>query len=251
MKPRSNGFSIPETTPMSWASQPGSTAGHAADTATAAEETRANKLVRVAIADLEPIYLQGLRSVLDRARGVEIVAEARDASRLLADVAERRPDVAVVSSDLSPAEGFSIIGTLRETLPSCRCLVLATQRWPHWVRLAMDAGAHGYLLRDVEPSRLASAVVEVHEGSTVTPHKDEFERSANNESGTALTPRESEVLRLLAAGNRDRDIARLLGISVHTVGTHRASIRRKTGLRSQAALVAFAIRHFGNPSVER
>jgi two-component system, NarL family, response regulator NreC len=198
----------------------------------------------VLLADDHPGMLASLRQLLDRELDVEVVGTECTLESLTDDVLEQRPDVLVL--DLSPPGGSSLetIGRLREQAPQTEVVVLTMQDSPAVAQRALSVGASGYVTKDYADSELPQAIRAAVRGEQyvspqVAARMEELHRAL---TGSALTPREVEVLRLIALGHTSVEIARKLRLSPRTVETHRAHIHKKLGLSTRAQLVGYTLR---------
>ena len=203
--------------------------------------------ISVLICDDHALVRSGLRRLLETQPGVEVVDEAADAEQAIAGVADRRPSVLLLDIVMPGRSGIDAIPDLLEAAPETRILVLSMQDDASYVRQAFTAGAHGYLLKEAADAELVQAIHDVANGHRyVHPAlgarlaAEEAEAHARAEADP-LSQREHEVLRLLALGHTNQEIANLLDISVRTAETHRARIMQKLRLASRAELVRYAL----------
>jgi DNA-binding NarL/FixJ family response regulator len=208
--------------------------------------------IRVLVADDHPVVREGLRSYLSSRPGIEVVGETADTETTVTAARVLEPDVVLVDL-MMPGDGIEAIHQLQALERPPRAIVLTSFTGDDMVLPALRAGAAGYLLKDVHPSELEAAIRTVHEGgSLLSPAVTSLVIGAataprsptDNEDGLdALTPREREVLVLLARGLSNRQLAAELFVSEKTVKTHVSSILTKLRLtdRTQAAL--YAVRH--------
>jgi DNA-binding NarL/FixJ family response regulator len=205
--------------------------------------------VRVLVVDDHPVVRQGLRSFLSSRGGIEVVGEAGDADDAVAQAGRLLPDVVLLDLMMPGGGTTRAIGNIRALSPPPRVLVLTSFGTEDQVLAAVRAGASGYVLKDVAPAQLEAAVHTVHRGGAVLDPQvagavmDEVARGGGGRAVDELTPREREVLALLARGLTNRQLADALFVSEKTVKTHVSSILSKLHLadRTQAAL--FAVRH--------
>jgi two-component system, NarL family, response regulator NreC len=202
---------------------------------------------RVLIVDDHAVVRSGLRLVLDAAEGVEPVGEAGTARDAIFEARSVKPDVILLDVVMPDQSGLEIIPTLLKENPEARVLVLSMQDDPRYVREAFGAGASGYVLKEAADSEVVAAVREVagggryvhpELGARLVAAESEERRRAEEDP---LSERESEVLRLLALGHTNQEIAKQLYISVRTAETHRAHIMQKLRLSSRAELVRYAL----------
>ena len=208
---------------------------------------------RVLIADHHAIMREGVRALLLSDGSVEVVAavdNGRDAVRLAVAL---KPDLAVMELTMPQMDGLSAIRELVQRAVPTRILVLTTHKTEEHVRASLKAGAWGYVVKDAGAAELMLAIHSVAQGRKfISPAVTEcivagylsadcVQAGAGSPSDV-LTPREKQVLKLIAAGRRNREIAESLSLSVKTVERHRANIMTKLDLHSTAALTVFAIR---------
>jgi two-component system response regulator NreC len=202
---------------------------------------------RVLIVDDHAVVRSGLRLVLDADEGIEPVGEAGNAREAIFEARSLKPDVILLDVVMPGQSGLEIIPQLLHENPETKVLVLSMQDDPRYVREAFDAGASGYVLKEAADSEVVTAVREVAEGGRyVDPElgarlvaAESAERRRAEED--PLSEREGEVLRLLALGHTNQEIAKQLYISVRTAETHRAHIMQKLRLSSRAELVRYAL----------
>lgn len=207
--------------------------------------------LRVIIADDHAVVRQGIRGVLEEVEGLSVVAEAGDGEEALALTREHEPDVVVLDVTMPGKTGLEVARELRDSGSETRVLVLSMHDDPAYVLEAVRAGADGYVLKDVAPSELRAAVTAVHEGreyfSARVTHqlslglRKEIEQEQRRSRLDSLTAREVEVLRLVAQGLTNREIAEQLGISPRTVETHRERVMAKLRIRTVAGLTRFVV----------
>ncbi len=203
--------------------------------------------IRVLLADDHAVVREGLRSFLQLQAGIEVVGEAADGIAATKLAEELGPDVVIMDLVMPEGGGVGAIEALRRSRPGVRVLVLSSYIDDAQVFNAIQAGAAGYLLKDVDPEDLAQAIRDVHAGQAVL-HPEAasrlMHRTAEPAVGADLTPRERDVLRLLAEGFPNKEIGRRLFVSEKTVKTHVSNILAKLGVqdRTQAALAAVRLR---------
>ena len=204
--------------------------------------------IRVLIADDHPVVRQGLRTFLELQDDIEIVAEATDGGDAVAKVRELKPDVVLMDLVMPQLDGIEAIRQVREVSPTSKVIVLTSFDDREKVYLSVKAGAAGYLLKDADPQELAEAIRTVQRGdallnpSIAAKLMQEVAAGGPRAAGETLTARELEVLRHLARGMSNKEIAGALVLSEKTVKTHVSNILGKLQLadRTQAAL--FAVR---------
>jgi DNA-binding NarL/FixJ family response regulator len=216
-------------------------------------------VIRVLVVDDHPIVRQGLRSYLSSRPGIDVVGDAGDGEAAIDLVTELRPDVVLMDLAMPGMGGLAAIRAVTELGLGTRILVLTSFSSQDQVIPAIQAGAAGYLLKDAAPEEVDRAVRAVHQGegrldpsvaalvmAQVARDGPQADRGSDGTGGDGvdrLTPRETEVLRLLGEGLSNRALAERLFVSEKTVKTHVSSILAKLGLsdRTQAAL--YAVHH--------
>ena len=199
--------------------------------------------IRVLLVDDHAVVREGLRAFLQLQHDIEVVGEADGGETALAVAARVKPDVVLMDLLMPDGGGIAAIRELRTTEPQARVLVLSSYVDDAQVFSAIQAGAGGYQLKDIQPEALADAIRDVHAGRPALHAEAQarlMHRAADPPAGSQLTPRERDVLRLLAEGFPNKEIARRLFVSEKTVKTHVSSILQKLGVqdRTQAALAA-------------
>jgi DNA-binding NarL/FixJ family response regulator len=198
--------------------------------------------VRLMLVDDHPLVRDGLRARLEAVPGLAVVAEADGADAALRAAAEHSPDLVLMDIGLRGASGIDTTRTLRAQHPRVRVLVLSMHNGAEVVRDALAAGAAGYVLKDSPAEEIVQAIHAVMAGQPhLSPGLVAAPPSARPRRDDALTPREREVLALIAEGLSSRDIGQRLSMGVRTVETHRTRLRRKLDLGSAAALVRYAV----------
>ena len=199
--------------------------------------------VRLMLVDDHPLVRDGLRVRLEAVPGFSVVAEAGDAEAAMAEARRAAPDLVLMDIGMKGVNGIEATRRLTAELPALRVLVLSMYDNAEYVREALHAGARGYLLKDQPAEEIVAAIRSVMAGgshftsaATDTPPAD-----------ATLTPREREVLALIAEGLSSREIGERLAMGVRTVETHRTSLRRKLELGSPTALVRYAIERHRPP----
>jgi DNA-binding NarL/FixJ family response regulator len=207
--------------------------------------------IRVLVADDHTVVREGIRYVLEREPGFEIVAEAGSGSDVVALAEQCRPDVAVLDISMPGESGIQVAARLRQRLPETRILILSMYDNAEYVLESVRAGAHGYILKDTAATELRRAVRAVQEGEVFfsppvasrlsAAVRGELAQEQRTSDLGSLTAREREVLQGIAQGHTNKEIAAALGISHRTVETHRESLMRKLRIRTVAGLTRFAL----------
>ena len=202
--------------------------------------------IRLMLVDDHPLVRDGLRARLNAVPDLAVVAEAADAEQALIEARRALPDVVLMDIGLRGTNGIVATRQLRAAQPSVRVVMLTMFDSPQTRREAFAAGASAYLLKDCPAAEIVQAIHDLMSGA----EPDEQDRGCAAEPGpgaaigvrehAALTPREREVLALIAEGLSSRDIGERLNMGARTVETHRTHLRRKLNLGSPAALVRYA-----------
>jgi two-component system, NarL family, response regulator NreC len=200
--------------------------------------------ISVLLADDHAPMRRNLRLVLERESDIRVLGAATDLAAAVQQVRERAPAVLVLDMSMPDGSSLKALGQLREIAPDTRVVVLSMDDSPYLARRALAAGASGYLLKELADVELASAIRAVSAGAEhiSTPVRDRLEAVNRVRADTRLSPRETEVLRLIALGYTSVEIAGQLEISPRTVETHRAHIHEKLGCKTRAELVRHALR---------
>ena len=203
--------------------------------------------IRTVIVDDHAVVRSGLRLVLESEDDIEVVAEAADARNGVFEARSHHPDVILLDVVMPGRSGIEAIPDLLEESPESKVLVLSMQDDPAYVREAFGAGASGYVLKEAADAEVVAAVREVAKGERyvhpalgarlVAAEAEERVRAAED----PLSDREHEILRLLALGHTNQEIAGQLYLSVRTVETHRAHIMQKLRIQTRAELVRYAL----------
>ena len=203
--------------------------------------------IRVLVVDDHAIVRSGLRRVLDAEPDIETVSEAENAERAVFEAMEHKPDIVLMDVVMPGKSGIEGLPALLQAVPSAQVLILSMQDDPRYVREAFEAGASGYVLKEAADTEVITAVRAVAAGERyvhpalgarlLAAEMAERKRA----DADPLSEREREVLRLLALGHTNQEIAKLLYISVRTAETHRAHIMQKLRLTSRAELVRYAL----------
>jgi DNA-binding NarL/FixJ family response regulator len=202
--------------------------------------------IRVVLVDDHEVVRTGLRHMLERCRDIVIVGEAANANEALSTVAATRPDIVLLDLKLPGRQGLDVLPELISLAPSPQVLVLTVHDDEGLVLSAVRAGAAGYVLKHAGREELAIAIRRVHQGGNyfspdVLSALVHAERDAASD-GTSLTPRELEILQLLAQGRTNREIGERLFLSADTIKTHLRNLYRKLEVDSRAHAVAIALR---------
>jgi len=202
--------------------------------------------LKVLLVDDHTLMRQGLKALLER--DFNVIGAVADGNSAILDAREQRPDIVIISASLNGLSALETVRAIRDALPKSKAIFLSFDEGCTHLAACLSLGASGYILRGDTYEQLRSAV------STASRGGRYFSEAAMNEvvaqariniaerhsSPLELTPREDEILRLLALQKSSKEISVALNISVHTVKTHRSALMRKLGLHSQAEVVAYA-----------
>jgi len=210
------------------------------------------KPIRILLADDHNIMRRGLRLLLERQPGFEVVAEAADGHEAAERAEATRPDVVVLDITMPNMSGIEAAQRILASLPQAAIVILSMHADEGYVLRALKAGAKGYLLKDSAESDLLDAIRAVSAGKAffspeiskilVEDYVRDMRKRGAEDSYELLTGREREILHLLAEGKSNKDIASLLDLSLYTVETHRRNLQDKLNLHSLAELILYAVR---------
>jgi len=211
--------------------------------ASAASES-APEPIQVVVADDHALIRRSVRLLLDVEDDLELVGEADDLNSAAHQVQGRHPNVLVLDLGMPGGSSIEAIGQMRERQPETQIVVMTMEESPVFAQRALAAGAIGYVTKELADRELPEAVRAAARGEQYVSPSIGVRLDALNRSLTEhkLTPREVEVLRLIALGHTSVEIARKLHLSPRTVETHRAHIHRKLGLSTRAELVRYSLR---------
>jgi DNA-binding NarL/FixJ family response regulator len=198
--------------------------------------------IRVLLADDHSLVRKGFRRLLEDEPGITVVGEACDGVQAVELARELRPDVIVMDMAMPGLNGNQATIEILKFLPGVGVVILSMYEEANYVRNAMKAGARGYLLKNASDVDLAAAVKSVARGGKVIDHKLQYPLDMPPEGKATLTPRERQILQLIAEARSTREIAALLDLSVNTVAVHRANIMERLGVHKTAELVLYAVR---------
>jgi DNA-binding NarL/FixJ family response regulator len=213
--------------------------------------------IRILLADDHALVRAGIRALLDHVRGVEVVAEADDGREALDLIATHQPDIVLMDIAMPSLNGLEAAARVSKAFPGVRVIILSMHANEEYVLQALRAGASGYLLKGARAAELELAVTAVANGETylspaASKHVvDEYVQRAAGSTpagsderalGERLTPRQREILQLIAEGHSTKEIARMLQISVKTAESHRTQLMERLGIHDVAGLVRYALR---------
>lgn len=208
------------------------------------------KPIRVLLADDHTLIRAGISALLERMRSVEVVGEAADGRRALELIQELTPDVVLLDLQMPGLSGFEVLQETTQKFPDVKIVVLSVHDTQEYASRALRSGAAGYLPKSAASAELELAIDQVARGkqyiSPIMAQVASLESARGGAAGRGaaleLTPRQREVLTLIAEGYSTKDIALTLSISVKTVETHRAQLMERVGIHDVAGLVRYAIR---------
>jgi two-component system, NarL family, response regulator NreC len=201
--------------------------------------------LRIVVADDHSVVRRGLRQVLEADVGLEVVAEAEDLDGARRYVRGHKPDVLVLDLNMPGGSTLEAIPEIRAEAPDTQIVILTMQNEPAYAREALAAGVMGYVLKEAADTELVEAVRRAAGGDTYLNPRLGARLAAEPPPGPpdGLSEREVEVLRMIALGHTNAEIAEQLYLSVRTVETHRAHIQQKLRLASRSELVRYALDH--------
>jgi DNA-binding NarL/FixJ family response regulator len=201
-------------------------------------------VIRVAIADEHRLVRWALHQALADLPDIEVVGEAGTVSETLAMIQHVEPDVLLLDPAVPDHSGFDVLAAIRELQSAPLVIILAAHTEVAFAARTIAAGAHGFLDRDATPEKLLEAIHDVSRGEQVLPlGVHDLVASGEVQPTRTLTRREQEVMEMLGRGMTSREIAEHLQISIKTVDTHRGHVLKKLGLRNNAEIARFAVKH--------
>ena len=208
--------------------------------------------IRIVLADDHKLMRSGLRVLLEQQPDFAVVGEASDGRDAVALVASHRPDVLVMDIGMPSLNGIEAAAQITQSHPEAAIVMLSMHSDESYVLRALKAGAKGYLLKDSAEADLIRAVHAVADGKSffspavskvlLDDYVRKLQRSGTEDPYDLLTPREREVLQLVAEGKSNKEVAQLLNLSVYTIETHRSNIMEKLNLHGVPELILYAVR---------
>lgn len=207
-------------------------------------------MIKVLLADDHSIVRAGLRRIVEESGDMEVIAEAADGREAIQQAHKQLPDVAVIDISMPALDGLEVISQLRNYYPKLPILILTMHEEGQYVVRAIEAGAMGYITKQSAPEQLVMAIRKVHSGCRFVTDEAAEALALRVAKGThgqspldSLSMRELQVLRRLAMGHTNREIANAYSISIKTVDTYRSRLLKKLNLRNNAELSRFAIQN--------
>ena len=207
-------------------------------------------MIKVLLADDHSIVRAGLRRIVEESGDMQVIAEADDGREAIQLVQKTDPDVAVIDISMPGVDGLEVISQLQTQRPKLPILVLTMHEEGQYVVRAIQAGAKGYITKQSAPEQLVNAIRKIHAGQRYLTDEGaealalRIARGSDGQSSLdSLSMRELQVLRRLAMGQTNREIAHSYHISIKTVDTYRSRLLKKLNLRNNAALTHFAIQN--------
>lgn len=206
------------------------------------------KPIRVLIADDHALVRAGIRALVEKIEGVVVVGEAGKGSEAMDLVSELKPNLMLLDITMPDGSGFEVLGHVRKNYPEIRVIVLTVHEAGEYATRALDEGAGGFLPKSAASTELEQAIQAVMRGERyISPETSKkvineyLKRSTKRDLFASLSPRQREVLRLIAEGRTTKQIGHDLDISAKTVETHRAQLMERLGIHDVAGLVRYAI----------
>ncbi len=207
-------------------------------------------MIKVLLADDHSIVREGLRKVLEEDSDIKVIAEAPDGETAFDKALTERPDVAVIDISMPGMDGLEVVSRMSAYCPNIPVLILTMHEEEQYVIRAIEAGAMGYVTKQSAPEQLVEAVKKIYSGGRYLTEKASealalrvIRGSKGKSPIESLSMRELQVLRKLAAGSTNREIATAYNISIKTVDTYRARLLKKLNLRNNADISRFAIQN--------
>lgn len=197
--------------------------------------------IRILCVDDHPLMREGILTIISNQPGMSLVAQAATGGEAVQKFREHQPDVTLMDLRLPDMSGIDALVAIRADFPEARIIMLTTFEGDVEIRRSLEAGARGYLLKSMPPKELVEGIRQVHAGKKRIPPQLAAQL-AEHLGDEALTPREIEVIRHIAGGNRNRDIADRLFITEETVKVHIKHIMEKLGAADRTQAVAIAVR---------
>ncbi|SDN57747.1 two component transcriptional regulator, LuxR family [Desulfonauticus submarinus] len=206
-----------------------------------------NSLIKVIIADDHYIMLEGLKRIIEECPDMEVVGTALDGKEAIKIILEKKPDVAIVDISMPHYDGLEVVDMIKKHLPKLPILILTMHEEEQYVFRAIEIGAMGYITKKAVSTQLVDAIRKVHAGKRYLPEDVaevialKIAQGKNKSPIDLLSTRELQVLKRIALGQTNREIAEAYNLSVKTIDTYRQRILKKLKLRNNADISRFAI----------
>jgi len=206
--------------------------------------------IRIVLVEDHELVRAGFRSLIRSLSGMDIVGEAANGRQALTVIGEQMPDVVLMDITMPDLNGLNAVGQVAAEFPQVRVIMLSMHDNEEYLRQALQAGAAGYLLKDADPAELELAIRSVARGGSylspgVSHHVvNDYVRGRGREPGgfDALTPRQVEIVQLIAEGHTNAEIAKILDLSSKTVETHRSQLMARLQIHDVTGIVRYAVR---------
>jgi len=198
--------------------------------------------IRLLVVDDHPAFRMGLAALIESEPDMQVIAEAGDGAEALTLFRREKPDVVLMDLRLPGVSGVEAIMAIRKEFPEARVIVVTTYDWDEDIYRAIQSGAKSYLLKDMSKAEIVGTIRAVHNGEQKLP-TTVANRLAERQRREELTPREVEVLQLLAKGRSNKEIASVLFLSEDTVKSHLKTLFTKLGVQGRIEAVITAVRH--------
>lgn len=209
-------------------------------------------MTKIIIADDHKMFRDGISAIIKQEPDIELVGEAGNALEIFEMLDKNLPDILLLDISLGESDGIEITKILRERYPGLKVIIISMHSESSYVINALEAGAYGYLLKDAGKIEMLNAIRAVAAGASffgknvsqiIRTHFSEEQEIVEKQEMVALTKRETEVLKLIAAEHSNQEVADKLFISIRTVDTHRRNLLEKLKLKNNAGLVRYAIKN--------
>lgn len=202
-------------------------------------------MITVLIADDHKLFRQGMAAMLGESKNIKVIGEAKDGSEALELLAELQPNVLLLDIEMPKIDGFDVLNKLKKSTLKTKVLALTMHSSAEFIKNIVKAGAAGYLKKDTDKEILLAAIEEVFNKGSYYPPKTAhlvLQSLQERNKGELISPREKEVVALIAEGLTTKEIASKLFLSKHTIESHRQNILLKLGIKNSAELVKYAIK---------